>query len=551
MPTVGLISCVVNVLALTGSFYMLQVYDRVLASHSVPTLMALSALAIGLYVFQGALEIIRGQIFIRVASRMDRHLSSKAHEASMRLPLYGGSRSEALQPLRDVDTVRSFMGGPGPVALFDVPWMPLYIGFVFLLHPVLGMVTVAGALVMLALTLATEKLVRKPSADAGVSGAERANLAQASERNAEVLKAMGFGHNLGRRFAAANERHIAAQEKLSDLGGGMSVASKVFRMLLQSALLGVGAYYTIKGQMSAGAIIAVSIAASRALAPIEVAIGNWKGFVAARQCAERLDKVFKGLPRQEEPLDLPKPTKALTVEALSVAVPGTSRMVLAQVSFEVQAGQALAVIGPSAAGKSSLARALVGVWAPARGAVRLDGAALERWSVPALGAHIGYMPQDVDLFEGSITDNIARFAEAPDTAAVLEAARAADVHEMILRLPNGYETRIGDRGTTLSAGQRQRIGLARALYGDPFLVVLDEPNSNLDADGDAALLKAIERIKARGGVAIIVAHRPAVLHAVDLVAVFGNGQMTAFGPRDEVIRKATKPVAVAATGGGG
>lgn len=554
VPTVALISCVVNVLALTGSFYMLQVYDRVLSSRSIPTLVALSALAIGLYVFQGALEIIRGQIFVRLASRTDRQLSAKAHDAILRLPLYGGSRAEAMQPMRDVDTIRTFMAGAGPVAIFDVPWMPLYLGFVFLLHPVLGVVTCAGALVMFALTLMSDRMVRKPAADATAAASERFGLAQACERNAEVVRAMGFGDRLLRRFVAANERHLAANERLSDVGGGLSIVSKVFRMLLQSALLGIGAYYTIQGDMSAGAIIAVSIAASRALAPIETAIANWKGFVASRQAADRLNKVFSSLPAEQEPIDLPAPKKGISIEGLAVNIPGTQRFVLNSISFEVAAGQGLAIIGPSAAGKSSLSRAMAGIWPAARGSVRLDGASLDRWSNASLGKHIGYMPQEVDLFEGTISENISRFEDNADSAAILEAARAADVHEMILRLPNGYETRIGDRGTSLSAGQRQRIGLARALYRNPFLVILDEPNSNLDADGDAALLKAIQSVKARNGIAVVVSHRPTVLQAADLVAVIGNGQLTAFGPRDEVIRKATKPAPnvqqLSAQGGG-
>ncbi len=538
-PVLIIISCIVNVLALTGSFYMLQVYDRVLSSRSIPTLIALSSLTIGLYIFQGGLEIVRAQIFVRLASRLDRKLAAKAHDAVMRLPLLGASRAEALQPMRDVDTVRAFLAGAGPIAIFDMPWMPLYIGFVFCLHPLLGVVTTVGAIIMLALTLTSEKMLKKPSAQLTAAATERLSMAQACERNAEVLRAMGFGHNMMRRFVEANERHLKAQESLSDVGGGLSTTSKVFRMLLQSALLGLGAFLTINGQMSAGSIIAISIASSRALAPIEIAIANWKGFIASRQASARLNTVLSTLAAPQEPLDLPKPSKGIALEALTVSIPGTQRIVLNAITFDIKAGQALAIIGPSAAGKSTLARTMVGIWTPARGSVRMDGASLDRWSNEKLGQHIGYMPQEVDLFEGTITENISRFCEQPDSADIIAAARAADVHEMILRLPNGYETRIGDRGTTLSAGQRQRIGLARALYGNPFLVVLDEPNSNLDADGDTALLRALHAVKARGGVAVVVAHRPTVLQAVDLVAVIGNGQLTAFGPRDEVIRKAT------------
>ena len=549
-PTLIVISCIVNILALTGSFYMLQVYDRVLSSRSIPTLIALSSLTIALYIFQGGLEIVRAQIFVRLASRLDRKLAARAHDAVMRLPLLGGSRAEAMQPMRDVDTIRTFLAGAGPIAIFDMPWMPLYIGFVFLLHPMLGLVTLAGGVIMLTLTLTSERMLKKPSAQLTAAATERLSIAQSCERNAEVLRSMGFGHAMMRRFVDVNERHLAAQESLSDVGGGLSTASKVFRMLLQSALLGLGAYLTINGQMSAGSIIAVSITSSRALAPIEIAIANWKGFIASRQASARLNTVLSTLTPALEPLDLPKPKQGVALEGLTVSIPGSQRVVLNAVTFDIKAGQALAIIGPSAAGKSTLARAMVGIWPAMRGCVRMDGASLDRWALDKIGDHIGYMPQEVDLFEGTITENIARFAEKPDSADIIAAARAADVHEMILRLPNGYETRIGDRGTTLSAGQRQRIGLARALYREPFFVVLDEPNSNLDSDGDTALLRALQAVKARGGVAVVVAHRPTVLQAVDLVAVIGNGQLTAFGPRDEVIRKATKPSqpAIAAAG---
>ena len=549
-PTLIVISCIVNILALTGSFYMLQVYDRVLSSRSIPTLIALSSLTIALYIFQGGLEIVRAQIFVRLASRLDRKLAARAHDAVMRLPLLGGSRAEAMQPMRDVDTIRTFLAGAGPIAIFDMPWMPLYIGFVFLMHPMLGLVTLAGGVIMLTLTLTSERMLKKPSAQLTAAATERLSIAQSCERNAEVLRSMGFGHAMMRRFVDVNERHLAAQESLSDVGGGLSTASKVFRMLLQSALLGLGAYLTINGQMSAGAIIAVSITSSRALAPIEIAIANWKGFIASRQASARLNTVLSTLTPALEPLDLPKPKQGVALEGLTVSIPGSQRVVLNAVTFDIKAGQALAIIGPSAAGKSTLARAMVGIWPAMRGCVRMDGASLDRWALDKIGDHIGYMPQEVDLFEGTITENIARFAEKPDSADIIAAARAADVHEMILRLPNGYETRIGDRGTTLSAGQRQRIGLARALYREPFFVVLDEPNSNLDSDGDTALLRALQAVKARGGVAVVVAHRPTVLQAVDLVAVIGNGQLTAFGPRDEVIRKATKPSqpAIAAAG---
>ena len=531
------VSGVVNVLALTGSFYMLQVYDRILTSHSVPTLVALSLLAAILFIFQGGLEVLRGQVLVRVASRMDRTLTPLAHHAVMRLRSVAGTQANATQPIRDVDAIRGYLSGQGPMAILDMPWMPLYVAFVFILHPVLGWITVAGALFLIAVTLLTEKLIRAPGEAAMATSKRRMAIAEACDRNSEVLQAMGFGSRFSRRLEAVNAEHIKANERLSDLVGGFSSTSKIFRMMLQSALLGLGAYLTIKGEMTAGAIIACSIAASRALAPIEVAIGNWRGFAAARKAAERLDGVLGGLSEKEAPLRLPAPTRSLKAESLSVTAPGTQTLLLGGVGFELTAGTVLAVIGPSAAGKSTLARALTGVWALARGAVRLDGAALQSWSVEELGRHIGYLPQDVQLFDGSITENIARFEEQPNSQRVVAASAAAGVHEMVLRLPNGYETRIGEGGSVLSAGQRQRIALARALYGEPFLLVLDEPNSNLDADGEKALLNAIDGVKARGGIVVVIAHRPAVLTAADTVAVISGGQLTTIGSKDEVLRK--------------
>ncbi len=535
--TLIVVSGVVNVLALTGSFYMLQVYDRILTSHSVPSLVALSLLAAILFVFQGGLEVLRGQVLVRLASRMDRTLTPLAHGAVMRMRSVAGAQGNATQPIRDVDSIRGYLSGQGPMAILDMPWMPLYVAFVFILHPVLGWITVGGALFLIAVTLLTEKLIRAPGEAAMSTSKRRMAIAEACDRNSEVLQAMGFGNRFSRRLEVVNAEHIAANERLSDLVGGFSSASKIFRLMLQSALLGLGAYLTIKGEMTAGAIIACSIAASRALAPIEVAIGNWRGFAAARKAAERLDTVLGSLSESAAPLALPAPTKSLKVESLSVMAPGTQTLLLGGVSFELTAGSVLAVIGPSAAGKSTLARALTGVWPLARGAVRLDGAALASWSVAELGRHIGYLPQDVQLFDGSITENIARFEQQPDSQRVVAASAAAGVHEMVLRLPNGYETRIGEGGSVLSAGQRQRIALARALYGEPFLLVLDEPNSNLDADGEKALVNAIARVKARGGIVVVIAHRPSVLTAADTVVVISGGQLTAIGPKDEVLRK--------------
>jgi PrtD family type I secretion system ABC transporter len=549
-PIVGsliLLSGVVNVLALTGSFYMLQVYDRVLTSRSMPSLVALSLLAATLFLFQGGLEVVRGQILVRLASRLDRKLTPLAHGAVMRLRSIVGAQGNATQPIRDVDSIRAYLSGQGPVAILDMPWMPLYVAFVFVLHPILGWITLAGALFLITVTVLTERLIRAPSETALAASKQRWAVVEASDRNAEILQAMGFGHLFTRRLEVANTQHIDANERLSDITGGFSTVSRVFRLMLQAGLLGVGAYLTIKGEMTAGAIIACSIAASRALAPIEVAIGNWRGLTAARKARDRLDAVFNKLPGASQPLALPPPVRSLKVDSISVTVPGTQTMTLRGVGFELSAGTVLAVIGPSAAGKSTLARALTGVWPVSRGVIRLDGAALSSWSAEDLGRHIGYLPQDVQLCDGTITENISRFQERPDSQRVIAASMAADVHEMVLRLPNGYETRVGDGGSQLSAGQRQRIALARALFGDPFVMVLDEPNSNLDAEGEKALVDAILQVKARGGIVVVVAHRPTVLSAADKVAAVSGGQLAAFGPRDEVLRKVLRqPVSVPA-----
>ncbi len=535
------ISGAANVLALTGSFYMLQVYDRVLASQSISTLVALSVLALGLYLFQGALEIMRSQILVRLGARLDYGLIEQAHRASLKLSLLGRKGADAQQPIRDVETIRGFLSGQGPLAIIDMPWMPLFLAFIFLLHPILGWITTAGAVALICITLMTEYKVREPSLALVKAASRRLTLLESSTRNAEVLRAMGFGHRAMKRFADANSEHLAMQQSLVDLTSGFSSASRVLRMVLQSALLGVGAYLVIKGEMSAGAIIASSIASARAYAPIEMAIANWKGFVAARQSAARLETAINTLDFDDDPLELPAPVSKLTVDGITVMVPGTQRAVVLSVGFELNAGEAMAVIGQSAAGKSSLARAIVGVWDLNRGSVRLDGASLDSWSNERLGRHIGYLPQDVELFDGTITENISRFEDSPDSLAVIAAAQKAGVHELILRLTDGYETKLGERGQSLSAGQRQRIALARALYGDPFLVVLDEPNSNLDSDGEEALATAIKSIRERKGIAIVIAHRSGILSSVDKVAVMGNGQLTAFGPRDEVLRKAVRP----------
>lgn len=529
------ISGIINVLALTGAFYMLQIYDRALGSGSIPTLLAISILAIGLYLSQGMFDVIRSQILVRVGARLDRKLAPLAHQVTIDMPRFGFSTAEALERGRDVDTVRGFLGSQGPVALFDLPWVPLFVAFVYILHPWLGMLALGGAVVLSMLTILAELLMRGLNEGSQRAATTRNAIANSNARNAEILKAMGFGGRAVRRFAKANDEHLGLQTRANDVGGTFGAISRVLRMILQSAVLGLGAFLTIKGDLSAGAIIAASVASARALAPIDMAIANWKGVVSARAAMKRLKDTVVALADKPEPMPLPVPTASLSVEGITVAAPDTGRVLLSDVSLTLEAGQALGVIGPSGGGKTTLARALTGIWPVLRGSVRLDGAEMTQWDEETLGALIGYLPQDVALLEGDIQENISRLEENPDPRRIVDAAKAAGVHEMIVRLPEGYHTALGPMGLALSGGQRQRIGLARALYGDPFVVVLDEPNSNLDGEGEAALTHAIRAVRDRGGIAIVIAHRPSALAAVDLVAVIQNGRMTAFGEKDEII----------------
>jgi ATP-binding cassette subfamily C protein len=538
---------VINLLYLTGSFFMMQVYDRVLPSRSVPTLVALAGLAAALYAFQGLLDLIRSRLMVRVGSSLDIGINQRVYEAIVRLPLRSQVQGDGLQAVRDLDQIRGFLSGPGPLALFDLPWLPLYIGICFIFHFWLGVAALIGAIVLVVITIMTDIKTRAPARAAAEAVGTRNAIAETGRRNAEVLQAMGMEGRTTARWADANRKYLEAQQRSSDVSGGFGALSKVFRMMLQSGVLAVGAYLVIHQEATGGIIIAGSILSARALAPVELAIANWRGFIAARQSWGRLSQLLSTLPISEDQLALPKPQNALAVEGITLTPPGQTRIVVQDLAFQLRAGQGLGVIGPSASGKSSLARALVGVWKPVQGKVRLDGAALEQWSPEALGPHIGYMPQDVELFSGSIAENIARFIPNADPNAVIRAAQAAGVHELILSFPEGYSTQIGEAGHFLSAGQRQRVALARALYGDPFLVVLDEPNSNLDAQGEAALTHAIHTVRGRGGIAVIVAHRPSALAGVDMVLMMNQGRAQAFGPRDEVLRQVLQPAAQGAT----
>ena len=532
---VGLFSALINLLTLTGSLFMLQVYDRVLPSKSVPTLIALGLVVLGLYMFQAVFDVIRSRILVRTGSAFDASLTERVYGAVVKLPLKMRRGAEGLQPIRDLDVIRNFLTSSGPGALFDLPWIPFYLGLCFAFHFYIGITATIGAVVIVSITALTEMLSRRPIREAALCGAARNALAEGSRRNSELLYALGMIGRMEARWRDANGKYSAAHQRVADVTGGLGTVAKVLRMLLQSSVLAVGAYLVIEQQATAGIIIASSIISSRALAPADVAIANWKGFVGSRQAWERLNNLLKLLPPEPAVLQLPKPAGDLSVESVAVVPPGSKRTVVQGVTFSLNAGQAVGIVGPSASGKSSLVRAILGVWPSIAGKVRIDGAELDQWSRDQLGNHIGYLPQDVSLCEGTVAENISRFENDPPADAIIAAAKAAGVHDLILRLPDGYETRVGENGETLSAGQRQRIGLARALYGDPFLIVLDEPNSNLDSDGEQALVKAILGVRERGGIVIVIAHRPSVLSAVDFVLVLFDGQMRTFGKRDEVL----------------
>jgi ATP-binding cassette subfamily C protein len=546
--SVAAFSSVVNILMLAGPLYMLQVYDRVLTSRSVPTLIALTMLLVGAYGFQACLDVIRSRIVVRAAQLLDRRLAAVIHNAVMQLSVRRSS-GDAQQPVRDLDAIRSFLTSAGPTAIVDLPWVPFFLIICVLIHPIVGAVAAVGAVVLFCMTLLTERTGRVHQRKLGQEGTARMALADASRRNSETAFAMGMADVLSRRWVAANDRYIESIGRSSDVVGGFGSISRALRLLLQSAMLGTGAYLVIKQELTSGAMIASSIMMGRALAPIETAIANWRGFIGARDATRRLSGVLAWLPRPNATTILPKPSHSLDV-AVTVGPPGAQTPILTNVQFRLNAGEAMGVIGPSGSGKTSLARVIIGVWSPLRGTIRLDGATYDQWDPELRGSHIGYISQAVDLFDGTVAENIARMSQEPDSDAVLAAAQLAGAHDVIVRLPEGYNTRIGEGGVVLSAGQRQRVALARALYGDPFLIVLDEPNSNLDGDGEAALQRAIASAKARGAIVIIVAHRQSSLVGCDKALVLMNGTQQSFGPRDQVLAQLTgrqaQPAAAAA-----
>lgn len=544
LRAVFVFSLFLNVLMLTGSIYMLQIYDRVLPSTSGATLFALTLLAAALYAASGCLDFARSVILRHLGHRLERKAGPAVLRgiiaASVALP---GRRSD--QPLRDLSALRQFISGQAPIAVFDLPWAPFYLVIVFLLHWTLGVVALFATGVLLALAWANRSATETLLAEGNQHAIKSSAMAAAWVRNAEALVAMGMGGALAQRWQASEARAFDALERGGRRANKYSAASRAFRMLAQSLILGVGALLAIDQQITAGTMIAASILLGRALAPIDLTVAQWSAFTSAAQAYSRLRAFFSGQSEVSEAgVELPAPEGRVSVEQLYGAPPGAPRAFLQNISFALEPGQSLGIIGASASGKSTLARHLVGLHAPMNGAVRLDGADITKWNREHLGRHIGYLPQDVEILAGTVAENISRFEEDPASSDIIEAARLARVHEMILRMPQGYETEVGDGGVQLSAGQRQRIALARAVFRKPAFVVLDEPNSNLDAEGDLALQHCMASLKAQKCTLIVVGHRPSTIAQVDLLLVLEEGRARAFGPRADVLAKVLAPANV-------
>ncbi|KEO58750.1 type I secretion system permease/ATPase [Thioclava indica] len=549
---VGVFSIFVNLLMLTGPLYMLQVYDRVLGSRSVETLVALTALVAFLYAMMGLLDYARGRIMGRVGARFQARLDRRVFDAVVRKSAIAPDE-HTTTGLADLEAVQRLIASPVLTAVFDLPWTPLFLAGIWIFHPWLGTLALAGGALLVAVALFNQFATRTSLANANQAAVQAGMMANQIRSEAEMVQAMGMRDAAFERWQKARGRALGAQIRASDLGGTFSVTTKTFRLFLQSAMLGLGAYLVLRGEMTAGAMIAASILLGRALAPVEQIVGQWATIQRARKGWSSLEILLEQVPPETPRTELPRPKARLEVQNLSILAPGEAEPVLKSINFKVEPGQAIGVIGTSGSGKSTLARAITGVWRPRSGTIRLDGATLDQFAPHILGRHIGYLPQRVQLFDGTIAENIARLSDAPDPAAVVAAATKADAHEMILKLPQGYDTLVSANGGRLSGGQMQRIGLARAMYGDPVILVLDEPNSNLDSEGSAAVNRAIRGFMEAGKSVLIMAHRPAAIKECNILLMLENGAVRAFGPKDDVLREVVqnRSTIVKSTGTGG
>ncbi len=536
---VGLFSMFINLLMLVPAFYMLQVYDRVVTSGSVSTLVMLTLVMLLLMITMGGLEWVRSRIMVRISTKIDTLLGHRLYDASFKQALQTGGMQANAQPLSDLTGLRQFLTGNGLFAFFDAPWVPIYIAIMFMFHPWFGVVAIISVIILATLAVINEKVTGKMLAEANKENMGATQFTNKNLRNAEVVESMGMLARIRDRWQEKNRKVLALQGIASDRAGILTSVSKTTRLIVQSLVLGLGAYLAIQQEISPGLMIAGSILLGRALAPIDQMIGVWKQFVSARSQYQRLNEILTQVAEEPERMSLPEPKGIVSAENVMVAPPGSRTPVVKGVSFVVEPGDMVGIVGPSAAGKSTLARAILGIWPTIGGKMRLDGADIFNWKREELGPHIGYLPQDIELFEGSISENIARFGEV-NSQEVVRAAQMAGVHDMILRLPEGYDTVIGATGGALSGGQRQRIGLARAIYGHPKLIVLDEPNSNLDDQGEAALAVALQNLKETGATVFIITHRSSVLSQVQKLMVMKEGALAMFGPRDQVLAELSK-----------
>lgn len=535
--TAVIFSLAINLLYLASPLYMLQVYDRVVSSASEVTLVMLTIILLVTLAALAGLDSVRGRVLTRASIRIDRLIAGRVVAATMEAAARGGPSRN--QPLRDFDTFRQFITGSGIHAVFDLPWSPIYIAVIFILHPLLGSFALGSALVLVLMALLNEHVVKKPLAEAAEAATRNYSFTEMSLRNAEVVQAMGMMPGLLQRWSRDRNVVLDRQSYASDRAATTSSIIRFLRLAMQSIILGLGAYLVIERVTTVGSMFAASILLGRALQPVEQIVGSWRNLTSARSAYHRIKGLLASNPPRDPALALPKPTGRLSVEGLTYVVPGTNRPILRNISWRLDPGEVLGIIGPSGAGKSTLSRQIVGILPPSAGAVRLDGADVASWPRESLGRHIGYLPQDIELFADTVASNISRFRNDDDQE-VIEAAQLAGVHDMILRLPGGYETQIGDGGAILSGGYRQRIGLARAVYGNPSLIVLDEPSSNLDSDGDTALLSCIAELKKRGATVVMISHRPNTLGAVDKLLLLRDGVAEMFGPRDEIITKLSR-----------
>jgi len=527
-------SMVINLLQLVPTIYMLQLYDRVVPTGNMSTLTMLTLILMVLFITQGILEWVRSQILVRVSTRLETMLNGRLYKVAYKQSLFTGGQRATSQPLDDLTALRQFMTGNGLFAFFDAPWLPIYVAVMFMFHPLYGWAAVITSILLIIVAIVQEKSTHKILGEANMLSSSGRNLVNKNLRNAEVIESMGMLHNFQRRWLQGTEQVLVLQAQASSRAGIINAVSKLIRLSSQSLILALGAYLVIHNEISSGLMIAGSILLGRALAPIDIVIGSWKGFISARGQYSRLNEILRQIPADPERMSLPAPEGNFVLEAAVVTPPGAKVPVIKGISCSISKGDVIGVIGASGSGKSTLARALLGIWPTVSGKIRLDGADVYAWNRIELGPYIGYLPQDIELFEGTISDNIARFGDI-DPEKVVNAAKMADVHELILRLPEGYDTVIGATGGNLSGGQRQRIGLARALYGDPVVVVLDEPNSNLDEQGEAALAKAIQRLKQKQVTVMVITHRNNVLANVDKLLILSEGQLSVFGPKDQVI----------------